>query len=81
MPEQVPERARAPEPERAAVSERVPVPERLVASADPMTRAFYSLQGVMPLQQEYAARGFRDVGYTKEERQKLRLCYQGLDVR
>lgn len=57
------------------------VPERLVASADPMTRAFYSLQGAMPLQQEYAARGFRDVGYTKEERQKLRLCYQGLDVR
>lgn len=46
-----------------------------MASPDPTTRAFYSLQGAMPLQKEYEARGFRDVGYTKEERQKLRFCY------
>ena len=58
-----------------ALTDWVLVPERLVASPDPMTRAFYSLQGAMPLQKEYEARDFRDEGYTKEERQKLRLCY------
>jgi hypothetical protein len=59
----------------AALTDWVLVPERLVASSDFMTRRFYSLQGKMPLQQEYAARGFTDMGCTKEQRQKLRLCY------